>query len=175
MIRAGDSWVELSLGQDAEPGDLTEDRYYDDAFASEWHAFWDEPWNPRAWVVRAPFETEAAADWFVTGFEHDGLVWQARRWDATEDEELFGALWPAVAGMFHAQSVIACHRDQLTPEWRTYYDIKLVHCYLNAQGLDVPDERKFHIRSWWGRVMIRTRWAPRLQRRQAARRAKVAA
>lgn len=138
-------WIEARLKRGASPAEL----YADVKDYGHRHHFWDEPWWPRAYVVRLH-------DYRGPALSVHPAVDHVADWDPSEDAELYGELWGPVRDFFEASSEIAargandlelCH--------------KLIHCLLNARGFDHPDEIAVHERA--------ARLTRRYMRRQAGR------
>jgi hypothetical protein len=142
------TWYEFRLKRGVSPFDFYASiRGVDHGLV---HHFWDEPWWPKAYVVRvqtediSPFEGNPCADHFEP-------------WDASPDENAFGWCWPYVANVFNESSMLADQDEAMTS--------KLVHCMLNARGMSEWDEARFAARFLWQRLTIKLRWRLYLRRR----------
>lgn len=141
-----DRWIEARLKPGRHPQEVYD--YLD--YCPLYHHFWDEPWWPDAYVVRllAPL-----GDY---GIDRCGAVDHFVEWDATPDEELYGEDWGRVRDFFHAASALG--------EQSSWKRRKLVHCFLNSQGMSVWDEFCFAVRMAWQRATITIRWKLYLER-----------
>ena len=145
-----DRWIEARL----KPGHTPQEVYDYLDYCPLYHHFWDEPWWPGAYVVRllAPLGDYGLGDCDAV----DNFI----EWDASPDEELYGDSWREVRDFFHSAS-------KLGPV-SAFERRKLVHCFLNSQGMGGWDEFKFHARMVWQRATIRLRWRLYLGRRWKA-------
>jgi hypothetical protein len=144
-------WYEVRLRPEVSLGAFYDSFTEQDAEAIvSRHHFWDEPWWENAYVVRFQVsETLALED----RPDVDHVV----TWDAGPDEEQYGGAWKAVSMFFHTSSSIACvgSGNAKDDEWLRR---RMVHCFLNAQGMSQLDEARFHARALWGRLTIGIRW-----------------
>ena len=142
------NWYEVRLRKGVNPTSYVEFLPGDKVLM--FHHFWDEPWWRDAYVVRIALDddTDVCLDDYP-GSDH--IV----PWDSTEDEALYGPLWPYVCEFFRASSVTA----------GSDLSLKLVHCLLNAHGMSERDEAKFAGRLLWNRLTIKLRWKLHLKRR----------
>ena len=104
------------------------------------HHFWDEPWWPGGWVVRVPGGDVDA--WRVPSSHVDHVI----VWDASRDERLFGAGWPAVQRLLSAASALTPGVLRLERESQEQFLSKLIHCLCNAQGFSYVDEAELFAR-----------------------------
>ena len=105
-----------------------------------WHWFFDEPWSP--WVVRIETLGSVQLD-PLTNLMNKG------RWKVIsmlDDERAYGKVWSEVKRFFMASSevglsiALAQWQGQKLGEARQLEPAKLLHCAMNAWGLQVPDE-----------------------------------
>jgi hypothetical protein len=147
----GSQWVEIQLTHDTVPGELYEVFGANKLLPKSFHHFWDEPWHPGRYVVRVLPLTEdrLKLSRIVRAAMTAGIVETWCQWDASPDEILFGAEWRVVCGFFNAGSAVT---------WAPGTQRKLVHCFLNAQGLSVREEFFFALRFAWDRLRIGMGW-----------------
>lgn len=139
-----DTWYEVRLVKGATPTDFYEQ-------LAEWpwsaHHFWNEPWWPRAYVIR-----------ILTDERPDGpLIDHVVKWDDAPDAEYFGQYWPWAQRFFEASSILAGG----TPSQLS----KLTHCLANAHGVDGWAEIRWHLRIVARMLLMSVRWKLYLRRR----------
>jgi hypothetical protein len=139
-------WVEARLKAGRKPTEVYE---YMESWLGLHHHFWDEPWWPDAYVVRVhgPLKDLAKCD------AVDHLV----VWDEEPDGTLYGESWIRVARFFEAAADLG--------EVSTAERHKLVHCFLNSQGMSWTDELRFFFRGIKGRISMAIRWNLYLRRK----------
>lgn len=140
------SWVELHLEPDADLIDVytaVRDGAPDGGVINS-HHFWDEPWNPGAFVIRLETEPGGLADALLEAVSERVDVREVVPWDSAPDAEMYGGYWPHVRDWFHLSSVInsSLLRDA-PPAARASWSAKLIHCFLNQQQLSPWGEAKF--------------------------------
>lgn len=141
-------WYEVRLLKSAELYEFYESIQADETIET-FHHFWNEPWWPGAYVVRVRAHN---ADHLKRAVGADHIV----PWDVSDDEAFFRDLWPHVMRFFEHSSAIAASND---PDLKRDAMLeKLIHCLLNAHGMDVPDERRWARSFLWGRMTIKLRW-----------------
>jgi hypothetical protein len=153
------AWYEFRLKRGVSPFD-----FYAAIHSLQYkrvHHFWDEPWWPKAYVVRV--ETDD-----VYSFEDNPHVDHFAPWDVSADEQAYGWCWPYVSRIFHDSSLLADVDEAVAH--------RLVHCMLNARGMSEWDEAKFAARFFWDRLTVKLRWRLYLKRQwERQQRAEVAA
>lgn len=112
------------------------------------HHFNFEPWHPGGPVMRVQGCKRALNDFAAYVREHD--LGQPFTWDPRPDEELFGDRWETVSNFFEAASKMFIARED-REDWTLD---KEVHCFLNAQGLDVDDEIRWAVGFAYRRVRM---------------------
>jgi hypothetical protein len=143
------NWYEVRLFPDIPVRDFYEALPSDLAVSA--HHFWDEPWWPRAFVIRVRTSNPERLK-KIYGVDH------VVPWDAEPDRRLFGEYWPSARAFFQSSSVLSLSGN---PDM----DLKLVHCFLNARGMSERDEARFAARMLWERLTIKLRWRLYLKRR----------
>lgn len=118
------------------------------------HHFYDEPWWRGAYVVRVGVTEDLNAEVKAALASYPDVVEWAR-WESVHDEQTFGSYWPWAASFFQAGSVLSTAANQ-TQAHRG----KMVHCYLNAQGLSWGAEIRFHIREALMRTWLWIKYLP---------------
>lgn len=132
-------WYEFHLKRDADLGDFYRDLDNWPTEVTRWHHFWDEPWNPKAFVVRVELDP---AYWVRFDSATVARVYQ---WDESPDRELYGDKFDAAMAFFQAGST-------LNPtEWERG---KFIHCFLNSQGMEWRDEAFFLLKLGWKRLIM---------------------
>lgn len=116
--------------------------------AQQLHHFWDEPWHPGRYVVRIKVAGRMRGELAEILAEHSAVE-AFGEWDATPDERLYGELWPTAASFFTAASTVA----SVAPPGALLH-VKLVHCYLNAQGLSPAQEARWALAFAWNRLRM---------------------
>ena len=142
------TWIEVHLDAGCEPRELYEWLGEHGMHVASVHHFWDEPWNPGAFVVRLK---DLDGDWREV--EGCAFVAGVYSWDSAPDETLYGAGWPYVQEFFKAGSILGTG----DPAPDHFWHVKLVHCYLNAQGMGEYQEARWAWRFMWNRLTIRPR------------------
>lgn len=145
------SWVEAQLRPGVQPAEF----YFDmaekinadseEGLVPLMHHFYDEPWWPGAYVVRVRLTDGAVTQAAV---EECGAVEQAVPWDPAPDQEVYGDFFGWATRFFEAGSLLSLSNISQG---------KLVHCYLNAQGLNVRQEFVWALRFAFGRATLRPR------------------
>lgn len=143
-------WFEFHLEQGADMGDFYDALRESTLLYRRRHHFFNEPWNPGAFVVRVETEVWSSDAWLIPGVKN------IYEWDAAPDEALYGPKFDLAMEFFEAGS-------RLNPSpWERE---KFVHCFLNAQGMSWGDEVRFHLRVAYKRVKLMVLWKPVYERR----------
>jgi hypothetical protein len=141
-------WVEARLNPGAVPEEVY--RWAGTGAIDLYHHFWDEPWWPGAYVIR--MEGVNRSD-----IEECPSISHLQLWDEGPDRRLYGNYLPWVFGFFQEGSVLSevIRHDPAHQE-------KMVHCFLNAQGMSVLGEAWFALRFALRRVRMQFRiWTKR--------------
>ena len=141
-------WREARIKADAHPVDLYDWLDENEVEFGRVHQFWDEPWWPGAFVVRIETDTDLT--------ECDAVD-NAEPWDWKPDAEHFGERFDTAMSFFQASTALNL------PNFRGQN--KMVHCFLNAQGMSRWDEFKFAVRYAWGTATLPIRWRLYMKRR----------
>lgn len=148
--QVAERWVECQAKDRAEVRRIFTACYEADALTA--HVFWYEPWYPEGAVVRVCLPDDAEFDI------------PCIPWNPNPDAELYEKGWETVQKFFERSSVIST----MGYEPDAWFHGKMVHCYLNAQALDVHQELSFALGFAWGRLRMcwtdRRRLAKRLFR-----------
>lgn len=127
-------WLEVHLDAGVKPADFYQWLNDRQIVVERVHHFWDEPWNPGAYVVRVESYFRDVR-WYRNG--------RVFAWDAEPDRQLYGEKFDAAMAFFQAGSTL------VPSKWETG---KLVHCFLNAQGMSWTGEVRWHLRQAYRRL-----------------------
>lgn len=158
--KAGEStttWYEVRMREGALPDLVYHALNGNTDAVMSYHHFWDEPWWPNRYVVRieavrgGALLRDAIAD--IHGVDH------VTDWDPTSDEAAYGNNWPWVRYFFYAS---------VGAQGNFGMKAKMVHCYLNSQGMGPWSEAWFALRFAFNRMTIGLRWRLYLRRQWLA-------
>ncbi len=142
------NWKEVHLRRGADLRATYEELFllHRDEIGPGLHHFWDEPWNPGAFVIRVqgvPMQDLAALPGVKTV-----LPWEGEQ----ADRDLYGDWFDPAMRFFSASSEMA-----LAPPLAG----KMVHCYLNQSQFSWWDEVWFHLREARDRIRLIIVWKVR--------------
>jgi len=121
-------WFEVRMQQDAKPDPF----YAAMGEVNRFHHFFNEPWWPGRYIIR--LDTD---DHTIDSLERLPGAEEVMEWDPSDDEELFGVGWDWVCEFLQASSCLAAMNE------RRDMTGKLLHCFLNARGMNIHDEIAF--------------------------------
>lgn len=146
-------WVELRLGYGEHPRDLyaawEDDRLVPHGLPP--HHFWDEPWWPGRYVVRATVYLDRRLITDQPGVDH-WVYWADSPGSEDGDREAYGKDFEAAMKFFAASS----HLERASKT-------KLVHCFLNARQMSQGAEMRWALlfalnRAWFVVMDPRAPW-----------------